>query len=344
MGSLTAIGQSTGVRVIEVTPEVVPRADRFAPLRPLHQWLEDVIGGWSVRRGEYLLEHDYEGLLRFVAASRRTHAWWSRPAMSLAQAEAMQTGAPGGALPASPTPASWFAPVRGEPRGFVLYVHGGSFISERSPKITALIGRFAAAANARVFAPSYRLAPEHPCPAAIEDIEAAFAWLSRVWPDEPVVAVAESSGSAILLSAIQRMQARGEPMPRGLMLLSPWVDLSLQSRSMALTTISRTATSSMEHMALMARLYARDRSTADPLVSPLYGEMKGLPPMLIHASKTDMLYDDAVRLADRVRDANGDLTLRLWTGEGHVWERTSVPAARQSIQLGAEFIRDRLAS
>ena len=259
------------------------------------------------------------------------------------KAEAMRIAGPHGALPAPPTPSEWFAPMRGEPRGFVLYVHGGSFLAERSPIITSLIGRFAAAANARVFSPSYRLAPEHPCPAAIEDIEAAFAWLARTWPDEPVVGGGASAGAAILLAAIQRMKARGEPLPRGLMLLSPWIDLSLQGRSMALASLSGAANRSMHSMALVARLYLRERSATDPLASPLFGDMTGLPPMLIHASRADMLYDDAVRLADRMRDANGDLTLRLWTDEHHVWERSRVPAARQSIQLGAEFIRDRLA-
>jgi acetyl esterase/lipase len=155
--------------------------------------------------------------------------------------------------------------------------------------------------------------------------------------------VAESAGAAILLAATQRMKARGEPLPRGLLLLSPWIDLSLQGRSLALAALSGTATREMHTMALIVRLYLRERSTSDPLASPLFGDMAGLPPMLIHGSKRDMLFDDAARLAERVRQANGDLTLRFWTGEQHVWERTSVPAARQSIQLGAEFIRDRLA-
>lgn len=293
---------------------------------------------------QHLLETDREKLLRWAVGARKRYEFLSRPNLSLAQAEAMTIRNPHTGLPAPPTPSEWFAPIRGEPRGFVLYVHGGSFIAERSPRVTALIGRFAAAANARVFAPSYRLAPEHPCPAAIEDIEAAFAWLGRIWPDEPVVAVGESAGSAILLAALQRMRDRKEPLPRGAMLLSPWLDLSLQSRSVAMSSIIGRARQTMDALSLTARLYLHDRSATDPLASPLFGEMHGLPPMLIHASRSDTFYDDAVRLADKVRDACGDLTVRLWSDETHVWERSSAPAARQSIQLGAEFIRDRLAA
>ena len=341
MSQASAIRQ-TQVRRFEMESPPEPGLWAYARRRTL-QAIEAALSDYAVRRALHLEASDPDALIRHVLRMRAFYTATSRPNLSLIQAEAMRIPGPHGSLPAPPRPSEWFAPLRGEPRGFVLYVHGGSFMAERSPRITALIGRFAAAANARVFSPSYRLAPENPCPAAIEDIEAAFAWLARTWPDEPVVGVGESAGAAILLAAVQRMRDRGEPLPRGLMLLSPWIDLSLQGRSMALAGLSGAATREMHSMALIARLYLRERSAADPLASPLFGDMAGLPPMLIHASKADMLYDDATRLAERVRDANGDLTLRLWTSEHHVWERTSVPAARQSIQLGAEFIRDRLA-
>lgn len=340
--TLTSAIHQPQVRRFEMASPSEPSAWRRARRRIMAA-AEVAFTDWSIRRALHLEATDPEGLIRHVVQGRAVYAALARPNLSLIQAEAMRIPAPHAGLPAPPTPSEWFAPLRGEPRGFVLYVHGGSFMAERSPRITALIGRFAAAANARVFSPSYRLAPENPCPAAIEDIEAAFAWLARTWPDEPVVGVGESAGAAVLLAAVQRMRDRGEALPRGLMLLSPWIDLTLQGRSMALAALSGTATREMHSMALVARLYLRERNAADPLASPLFGDMRGLPPMLIHASKADMLYDDATRLADRVREANGDLTLRLWTGEGHVWERTSVPAARQSIQLGAEFIRARLA-
>jgi monoterpene epsilon-lactone hydrolase len=340
-GNLTI--DQPGVRVVDMAPSQTP-----SPFRSLGRRLYDatdaVITDWTVRYLRHLLETDREKLLRFAVVGRKIYSQISRPALSLEQADAMTIRSPYGALPGPPTPSAWFAPIRGEPRGFVLYVHGGSFIAERSPRVTAVIGRFAAAANARVFAPTYRLAPEHPCPAAIEDIEAAFAWMRQTWPDEPLVAIGESAGAAILLSALQRMRDRGEAMPNGLMLLSPWLDLSLQSRSLALATFTGRGDRTMDSLALSARLYLHDRSTTDPMASPLFGDMTGLPPMLVHASRADALYDDAARLVDKVRDVGGDLTARLWSDEGHVWERTGSPAARQSIQLAAEFIRARLAS
>jgi acetyl esterase/lipase len=264
------------------------------------------------------------------------------PVLARVDAEAIRQTGPGAGLAPPPLPAEWFAPRASEPRGFVFYVHGGSFIAERSPRITQLVARFAAAAEARVFAPSYRLAPEHPCPAAVDDVLASWIWFQETWPEQPVVALAESAGAAILLSALQQARARGLPLPSGVVLLSPWVDLSLQSWSVTAASLLGTTPYTMESLALVARFYLDGRPATDPLASPLFGGFEGFPPMLIHASRGDILYDDAMRLADAVREVSGDLTVRLWSDETHVWERMGTPKARQSIELAARFIRQRL--
>lgn len=283
-----------------------------------------------------------QALARFVAGQRRIHMRFDAPVLARVDAEAVRQAGPGAGLSAPPSPAEWFAPRAAEPRGFVFYVHGGSFIAERSPRITHLVARFAAAAEARVFAPSYRLAPEHPCPAAVDDIVAAWRWFQETWPEEPVVALAESAGAAILLSALQQARAQGLPLPSGVVLLSPWADLSLQSWSVTAASLLGTTPYTMESLALVARFYLDGRSATDPVASPLFGAFDGFPPTLIHASRGDILYDDAVRLADAIRAVGGDLTVRLWADETHVWERLGTPKARQSIELAADFIRRRL--
>lgn len=283
-----------------------------------------------------------EALARYAARQRRLHMRFDAPVLARIEAEAVREAGPGAGLAPPPSPAEWFAPRGSEPRGFVFYVHGGSFIAERSPRITQLVARFAAAAQARVFAPSYRLAPEHPCPAAVEDILAAWIWFQETWPEEPVVALAESAGAAILLSALQQAQDRGLPMPSGVVLLSPWADLSLQSWSVTAASLLGTTPYTMESLALVARFYLDGMSATDPVASPLFGAFDGFPPTLIHASRGDILYDDAVRLADAIRAVGGDLTVRLWADETHVWERMGTPKARQSIGLAADFIRRRL--
>jgi epsilon-lactone hydrolase len=285
-----------------------------------------------------------EALARYIARQRKLHMNLDAPVLARVETEAVRQAGPGAGVSPPPLAAEWFAPKGAEPRGFVFYVHGGSFIAERSPRITRLVARFAASADARVFAPSYRLAPEHPCPAAVEDVLASWTWLRETWPDEPVVALAESAGAAILLAAMQQARDRGLPLPCGLVLLSPWVDLSLQSWSVTSASLLGTTPYTMESLALVARFYLNGRSALDPAASPIFGSFEGFPPMLIHASKGDILYDDAVRLAEKVRGVGGDLTIRLWTDETHVWERMSTPKAQQSISLAADFIRRRLDS
>ena len=309
--------------------------------RKLANRLSQVLVTGSMRAAVKAHAAGPEAFLAYVERQRRMHYRFDAPILPIMEAEAVRVAGPG-VLSLPPAPSEWFAPKVKAPRGYVFYVHGGSFVAERSPRITQLVARFAATAEAQVFAPSYRLAPEHPCPAAVEDIVAAWAWFHETMPDEPVVALAESAGAAVLVSALQQARARGLPMPAGVVLLSPWVDLSLQSWSVIAASLTGSTPYTMESLALVARFYLNDAPATDPVASPLFGSFDGFPPMLIHASRGDILYDDAVRLAEKVRDAGGDLTVRLWSDETHVWERMNTPKARQSIVLAAEYIRRRL--
>jgi monoterpene epsilon-lactone hydrolase len=322
--------------------------DRLAPLERLIRWVGyrglQIINVAALRYGVRLMETRPGSELKFLAYRRTIHdqipAWRRRAEMAMI--EAVRTLPPHPAMQSPPVPSDWFAPVKGEPKGFVFYVHGGSFVAGRSPRVTAMVARLTAAAGARVFAPNYRLAPEHPCPAAVDDVVAAFHWFRATWPDEPVVALAESAGAAILLAALQQVKAQGGQLPDGVVLLSPWVDVSLQSWSVIVASLAGTSPYTMECLAVMAHLYLQGQPATDAVASPLYGDFAGFPPMLIHASKGDILYDDATRLAERVRDAGGDLAVRFWAAETHVWERKPSPKARQSLELAADFIRRRL--
>jgi acetyl esterase/lipase len=297
---------------------------------------------YSMRGALKAYDQGQDAFFAFVNHQRSMHYRFDAPILPMMEAEAVRELGPGPGLASPPAPSEWFAPRHKKARGFVFYVHGGSFVADRSPRITQLVARFAATAEARVFAPSYRLAPEHPCPAAIDDIVAAWAWFHATYPGEPVVALAESAGAAILMSALQRVRAEGMPMPSAIVLLSPWVDLSLQSWSVTAASLLGTTPHTMESLSVFARFYLNGLSTTDPVGSPIFGSFDGFPPALIHASKGDILYDDAVRLAEKMRDAGSDLTVRLWTEETHVWERTHTAKAKQSILLAADYIRRHL--
>ncbi|MGZ6017016.1 MAG: alpha/beta hydrolase fold domain-containing protein, partial [Phenylobacterium sp.] len=305
-----------GVRLVDMEiPTPLSRLRAMA--RGLRFRRDQALITLGLRHGLKLWLTDRPAAMAFIERGRANHAKGEAALSSVIEANAVRIAAPHAPLAAPPAPSEWFAPVKGEPEGFVFYVHGGSFMAERSPRLTAMVARFAAAANARVFAPSYRLAPEDPCPAAVDDIVAAYRWFRETWPDEPLVALADSAGASVLLAALQELRDDGDALPDGVVLLSPWVDLSLQSWSVLAASMSGTTGSTMESLALMAHLYLQGRSATDPVASPLYGDFSGFPPMLIHASKGDILFDDAVRLAERMREFGGDLTVRLWEAETH---------------------------
>ena len=337
MDATATLGQPA-VRTVEMDAFAGPITKARGALWRLGQRRDQIIQAAALAYGAKLWLSDRAAAMAFIDRGRASHARMTPQLSAIIDANAVKITAPYAPRFAPPAPSEWFAPVKGEPHGFVFYVHGGSFIAERSARLTAMVAKFAARANARVFAPSYRLAPEDPCPAAVDDIVAAWRWFREAEPDEPVVALADSAGSAILLAALQRLRDDGDDLPEGIVLLSPWVDLSLQSWSIVAASLTGTANTSMEALGLMAHLYLQGRTATDPVASPLFGDFSGFPPMLIHASKGDILYDDAVRLADVIRDAGGDLTVRLWAAEAHVWEQTSSARAQESIDLACQFI------
>ncbi|WP_293901045.1 alpha/beta hydrolase [Phenylobacterium sp.] len=340
MDLTSAAGQlEPGVRLIDMEALAAPIGRVRATLRRLRIRRDQFAEAVVLQHGLRLWLTDRPAALALLRRARLSMQRESPALSAIIEANAVRVAPPHPPLAGPPVPCEWFAPHKGAPRGFVFYVHGGSFIAERSARLTAMVARFAAHANARVFTPNYRLAPEHPCPAAVEDIVAAFQWLRATWPDEPVVALADSAGASVLTAALQLTRDAGEAMPQGVVLLSPWIDLSLQSWSVVAASMGATSGTNMVHLGLMTHLYLQGRSATDPLASPLFGDFADFPPMLIHASKGDILYDDAVRLAERVRDAGGDLTVRLWEAETHVWEQTSSAKARQSIELASGFIR-----
>jgi acetyl esterase/lipase len=208
----------------------------------------------------------------------------------------------------------------------LLYVPGGSFLVERSPQFTGLIARIARAAAVNAVICDYRLAPENPAPAAIDDVEAAFAVLAAQGTEaHRIILVAESAGASIALAAAQRMVARGSP-PGGIALLSPWVDCDPASPHLDPATRQ------------CARLYLNGADPRDPALNPMQGAMRGLPPIAIHANRGDPLFADAEQLARRAAAAGVSVEVRHWPGRMHVLERHDTPDARRSVGELAAFI------
>lgn len=226
--------------------------------------------------------------------------------------------------------------------GLIVYVPGGSFVVGLSPRLTALVARIARAAATKTCIVEYRLAPEHPCPAAVEDVERAVEeLLARGAGGRRIVVLAESAGAAIALAAVCRLRDRGVELA-GLCLLSPWTDLALTGLSLVTRSLSATTGTRMEFPAICAHLYLQGLSPFDPVASPVYGDLDRLPPMLVQTSRGDAFHDDARSLADRAYRAGTDVTLRVWPGSEHVCEQAFDGQSTRAIEAAAAFIRARL--
>jgi len=220
----------------------------------------------------------------------------------------------------------------------LLYLHGGGYFgcsAESHRPITV----FFALQGFRVFAPDYRLAPENQFPAAVDDVVAVYrALLSAGYPPERIVIAGESAGGGLTLSLMLALRSAGVPLPAAAALYSPWTDLAATGDSIR-TNSDRCAMFCGSDVAASARYYLGDTDPRNPLASPLYADLTGLPPLLIHVGADEVLRDDSTRLTERARAAGVPVDLKIWPVVPHAWQLAPhlIPEARQSLRESAAF-------
>ncbi len=238
--------------------------------------------------------------------------------------------------------------VRGEwvsgpdPRAdrIVLYLHGGAFCVGSPASHRNLVARIARAASARALSLDYRLAPEHPFPAALEDTLAAYRYLLRQGVEARRIVIAgDSAGANLALAAIVALRDAGTCLPAAAVCISPPTDLGGTSESLV-TRASLDPLLKLESIVPLARAYVENARVEDPLISPLRADLRGLPPLLIQVGSHEILYDDSVRLASKAREAGVDVTLEVGEKMWHVWHATVpyVPEAKTAIRSIGRFI------
>ncbi len=239
-------------------------------------------------------------------------------------------------------PAELLVGAGGGGAGTCLYLHGGGYVYGSLLSHRGLVGELARATDLRMIQLDYRLAPEHPFPAAIEDAVAAICALydSGVGPQD-LVLMGDSAGGGLALATLLALRAADRAMPRAAVVLSPWTDLSCSGDSYR----SRAAMDPMIDHALatkLAGLYAGDADRRDPRLSPLNGDLSGLPPILIQVGERETLYSDAADFAARAQAAGSPVTIEEWPGMIHVWHQyyAQLAAGHRAIARIAAYLRD----
>lgn len=240
-------------------------------------------------------------------------------------------------------PAEWVLAPGADPDLRLLYLHGGGFVSGSAGFYLTMAAHISSAARCAVLLPDYRLAPEHPLPAGIEDCVAAHEWMIANGPSGPARARAtfiagDSAGGSLTLATLLALRDRRLPMPVAGIPLSPTTDLTLASES--LKTVDDPIISSRT-MPRFRDLYLGETDPRNPLASPVFGDYKGIPPLLIQVGEHEMLRDDSIRVAKKARADGIQVKLEVWPGMFHVFQSHEplLPEAREAIRHMADFMQ-----
>ena len=244
-------------------------------------------------------------------------------------------------------PALWIRPATTTSSGpTVLYLHGGAFEVGSPTDYQAFCSRLAARLDATVVAPDYRLAPEHPFPAAVDDVLAAYRDLSDSGQaPESIALVGDSAGGGLVLSCLLAARRAGLPQPAAAVGISSWADLTLEADShRRCATSDPFITRPMLHRA--AQHYLAGTDPRDPLASPVHAppeELTDLAPILLQGAANEVLADDSTTMADHITAAGGDVTIEMWPQAFHAWHMAGdgIPESRDAVDQALRFIEER---
>jgi len=241
-------------------------------------------------------------------------------------------------------PAEWVEVDDGRPVlevPVIMYLHGGGFVCGSPKTHRAMTWRLAEAAGARVFALDYRLAPEHPCPAGIDDAVVAYRWLLERQGISPtrIALAGDSAGGGLAIAMLHRLKAEGLPMPASMVGFAPWVDLEMSGDSLTFNADNDPLL--QPHFTKpAAEVYRAGGDDIALLASPLNGDHSGLPPTLLQVGSTEILLDDSRRLAAELRKAGVDVTIEIWPDFPHVAQMFAffLPEGRDALAGAGQFI------
>jgi acetyl esterase/lipase len=239
----------------------------------------------------------------------------------------------------------WVRPAGAKDGRVLLYLHGGGYAMGSPTTHRSLAAHIAVACAMPVLLVDYRLAPEQPFPAALQDVTAAYRWLLERGHSPRQVAIGgDSAGGGLALATATALRDAADPLPAAIVCLSPWCDLALSGDSVT-TRAGADPLLSRETCLAWAAWYAGPHDPASPFISPLNADLRGLPPLLIQVGDREILLSDSIRLAERATRAGVQATLEVWDGLWHVWHFFAglVPEAQKATDRIGAFVQAQMA-
>lgn len=240
-------------------------------------------------------------------------------------------------------PCEWVVAPGADPDVRLMYLHGGGHVAGSGGNYVPIAADISAAAKCAVLLPDYRLAPEYPFPAGLEDCVRAHEWMVVHGPHGPARAsttfiAGDSAGGGLTLSTLLALRDRGLPLPAAAVPMSAFADMTLSGesiRSQAETELYLHPDSLPEFV----RLFMGNADVRHPLASPVFGDYRGIPPLLIQVGEYEVIRDDSIRVAAKAKADGVDVTLEVWPGQVHVFQIRGLPESREAIEHIADFLR-----
>ncbi len=266
-----------------------------------------------------------------------------------------QGGMPGAKLPqdvsvetvqAGSVGAEWVVPQGAAIGAALLYLHGGGYVFGGPDSHRGIAWRLARETGLRVLLVDYRLAPEHPYPAALEDATESYRWLlEQGYTGDRIIIAGDSAGGGLSVALMVNAKSVGLPMPKSAVLMSPWVDLAMTGSSMQ-TCAEQDAMLSPQAIGKFASLYLQGADPKSPLASPLFADLSGLPPTCVMVGSHEVLRSDAETLVERLEQAGSQAQLTVWPNMPHVFPVLAgiIPEGKQAIVEMGDFVRAHLNS
>jgi acetyl esterase/lipase len=244
--------------------------------------------------------------------------------------------------------AEWIVPPNAADDRVILYLHGGGYVMGSINTHRAMVARIARASQARALALDYRLAPEHPFPAALDDTTAAYRWLlAQGYKPNKIVISGDSAGGGLVLAALVALRDANVSLPACAVPISPWTDMEGTGASMKTNASKDPMIPAGNNGGLfnMAKAYVGGADPKNPLASPLHADYRGLPPLLIQVGETETLLDDSTRVADKAKSAGVKVELEVWDDMIHVWHVFAklLPEGQQAIDRIGRYVLEHTA-